>query len=66
MTQIQEMWCKAHLECGEYILFSKGKWEFSQENTYTVSSYGPSLVELKQVKKPFGMMNSIFLKKGLA
>jgi len=47
----REVWVKAKLESGEYMIYSKIWWSQFGENDYALSSYGPTKVKFEQVNK---------------
>ena len=47
----REVWIKAKLTPGEYLIYTKVTWNHCEANDLVLSSYGPSKVTFEQVKK---------------
>lgn len=59
------MWCECNLEPGEYIIYSKVKWEHNTQYLFGLSSYGPAKIEFVQVPKIKQFLQNIFSRKAM-
>jgi len=61
----KEVWAKAKLTPGEYLVYAKVKWLFQNQNDFTLSTYGPGMTNIQEVSKKehVNMLDQVFMGK---